>query len=62
MEAIFKICKLANFPKVDFLRFSLVFGVIWDPYNEFKTNNFAVIQNVRVHPRSCHFYWPIVHS
>ena len=37
MEAIFKICKLANFPKVDF--YIIFFGVIWDIYNQLKTKN-----------------------
>ena len=37
MEAIFKICKLATFPKVEFYR--IFFGVTWELYNSFKTKN-----------------------
>ena len=30
-----KICKLVNFPKVEF--YIILFGLIWDPHNELKT-------------------------
>ena len=39
----FKICKLANFPKVDFCR--IIVGAIWDPCNELKKKPSSQLDN-----------------
>ena len=53
MEAIFKICKLANFPKLDFY---IIFLESSGTYTINLKQKTAVIQNVRV---IVIFYWPI---
>ena len=52
MEAIFKICKLANFPKVEFY---IIFLESSGTYTINLKQKIAVIQNVRV---IVIFYWP----
>ena len=59
----FRICKLANFPKVDFCR--IIVGAIWDPCNELKKQNQLTAWQLLLllqmsgftHDRVI-FYWP----